>query len=152
MCLANSADMAAYVLLNITSGKGAVYLGDGTSSSSITPNNSGIATGCYYVGSTQVINSSGQFVGASINTAGSVACASVSCVGSVACNTLTVGGVSCINSSGVFTGAGVLCYSNGITCTGFNPYISGTQYYGANTSFVIGSTTYNVRGGVITTY
>jgi hypothetical protein len=45
----------------------------------------------------------------------------------------------------------VNCPNYGVACAGVNPVIGGTQYYGANTSFVVGGTTYNVRGGVITT-
>jgi hypothetical protein len=64
---------------------------------------------------------------------------------------VSVGGYSAINSSGQFVGAGVVCTGYGISAAGFNPYISGVQHYGANTTFVIGSTTYYVRGGVVCT-
>ena len=36
----------------------------------------------------------------------------------------------CINSSGQFVGAGVNTPLYGLAAAGFNPIISGTQYYG----------------------
>ncbi len=62
---------------------------------------------------------------------------------------LTVNNVSCINSSGTFVGAGVNTGSTGIAGGGFNPFISGVQYFGATGSFTAGSNTVTVKGGVI---
>jgi len=66
--------------------------------------------------------------------------------------TLAIGGSTAINAALQFTGSGALFGSGGVQCGGVNPFISGSQYYGANTSFVVNGVTYNVRGGLITTY
>ena len=69
------------------------------------------------------------------------------------CNTgLTFGSINCINTSGTFVGAGVLCPLYGIAGAGFNPYVSGVQYFGQTLAYQILDTNgglHTVKGGVI---
>ena len=48
--------------------------------------------------------------------------------GVVACQQVNVAGLTSINSSNVFVGAGVLCGNSGIGGAGFNPWVSGSSY------------------------
>jgi hypothetical protein len=53
----------------------------------------------------------------------------------------------CINSSGQFVGAGVNTPLYGLAAAGFNPIISGTQYYGGTQTIVVGGVTFTFKGG-----
>ncbi len=91
-----------------------------------------------------------------ISTAGALAVRTTS----ANLNDLTSEGVAVINQNHVFVGQGVDCPSYGITGSGFNPFVGGTQYTGAagpytcnwSLGFTIGGTTYHnleIAGGVI---
>lgn len=59
--------------------------------------------------------------------------------------------VEIIDSLGRPTGPGALFGANAVQCSAINPYISTTQYYGANGTFVDNNlNTVRVRGGIIT--
>jgi hypothetical protein len=67
-----------------------------------------------------------------------------------------VGATQVVNTSGQFVGTGVVCTAYGIAASGFNPYYSGTQYYGQNLGAVSvrrgddsGAGTLTIYGGVI---
>jgi len=63
-------------------------------------------------------------------TPGTVQVSSGSTISTLAYNSLTIAGVTCINSSGVFVGNGMVCAGSGIECAGVNVYNSGTLYFG----------------------
>lgn len=63
-----------------------------------------------------------------------------------------VAGVTCVNSSGQWVGAGVLCTGYGVACAGINPYVGGVQYNGVTGPFTFKTTdgyTITVAGGCI---
>lgn len=61
------------------------------------------------------------------------------------------GGGSVIDSGGVFVGAGVNTPAYGHAASGFNPYVSGVQYYGyaSGTFTTVDGKTATVKGGII---
>ena len=92
------------------------------------------------IGSTPVINSSFQYVGHGVS------CPSYA----ISCSTLTVAGDLAINSSCQFVGFGVYMTGYGVTASGFNPYVSSVQYYGATGTFTYSTHVLTIKGGVIT--
>jgi len=124
------------IRINASTGAGASLVIDygGAFTTTITPSTLNVAgtrlgpgLGLYFYSSQQIITDGGQFVGAGVSCASyGVTCYSATVgAGGISCN-----GVSVINSSGQFIGVGVNCPSYGVAASGFNPYVSGSQYYG----------------------
>jgi hypothetical protein len=95
----------------------------------------------------------GVFQGSSVSVTGNITAS-----GNLTCDQINFNqlntrspAMNVINSAGEFVGAGVYCINYGIAGAGFNPYVSGTQYFGvASGSFTTADgKTATVRGGVI---
>jgi hypothetical protein len=93
---------------------------------------------------------------------GTVGCSQVTCTGNAAfngnvtcdqshANQYSIGSTVVINGSGEFVGEAVYIPGYAVTAAGFNPNISGTQYFGvSSTSFTTADgKTVQVRGGII---
>jgi hypothetical protein len=95
----------------------------------------------YYVGAIRVIDNLYQFIGQGVN------CPAYA----VDASNYKAGGVEVINTGQVFIGKGVYTPAYGVAASGFNPYVSGVQYFGvASASFTTtDGKTVQVRGGAI---
>jgi hypothetical protein len=123
---------------------------DGSSGTASFTNASGTTTSIADVSGTATI-STGALVAVSASlSGGNFSTDSGGTTSIMGYNSLKIGNINVINSSGQFIGPGIVMTAYGITCAGINPYVSGTQYYGYTGSFVAGSNTITVNGGIIT--
>jgi hypothetical protein len=125
---------------------GAVYLNDGNYGATLSPTLITLASTAVVMFGPSTALSNGQFVG--------TGCYCPSFDGTFYSVTVKAGGVTCngisvLNSSGQFVGAGVICTGYGVAAAGFNPYVSGTQYYGSTSDVAltvnVGGTDYSVK-------
>ena len=74
------------------------------------------------------ISTSGNISGVNVNATGNITAGGVSTPGSMSAGSYT---------GGAFQGNGVNCPNYGIAGAGFNPYVSGVQYYGHSDDLTI---------------